>query len=525
MRGGEAVWRALMAARRANLEQAGDAPPVAGAPGETRRGVLKALGATAAVLALPKRAFALPSGGRVAIIGGGIAGLSALWHLTRAGVDARLYEARGRLGGRMFTARGFDGAMPAEDGGQLVNSNHQDIHALVKEFGLTLVDRKAQPHETIVLANGAPVPEAALAEALRPIAAQIARDARRLDADYGGVAPVLDRLSVAHYLDRHARLIREPWARALLETSCRTEYGAEPDRASALELIFNLPTVNGADVEILGDSDERFVIAGGSGALIDAMASRLGDRIETGRRLERIDSAGVPLRLGFRDGAPVTAEAVILAVPAPLMRDIGYGVRLPALWHSFMREVTLGRNEKLHIGCATRPWTGRLGPGGELWQTDARAGFSLGWDGTIAPAPAGDARGIWTAFLGGDQVAAIEGGEALAGLAGHFVAGAASVLPGLPAAATGPYRRTAWHRDAFTRGAYSCFAPGQLTRYAGLFWVEADDPAERQQAVVGWLSFVGEHLSDAWAGFMNGGAQTGRLAAEALVAARLERAA
>ena len=40
-----------------------------------------------------------------------------------------------------------------------------------------------------------------------------------------------------------------------------------------------------------------------------------------------------------------------------------------------------------------------------------------------------------------------------------------------------------------------------------------------QSPVVGPLVFAGEHLSDAWPGFMNGGAQTGRLAAQAVLGA------
>jgi len=79
-------------------------------------------------------------------------------------------------------------------------------------------------------------------------------------------------------------------------------------------------------------------------------------------------------------------------------------------------------------------------------------------------------------------------------------------------------RRTAWVKDPFSRGAYSTFKPGQLTRFAPHFWLE-EDGKTTQQAVVGPIVFAGEHLSDAFPGYMNGGAQTGRLAAEAILAA------
>lgn len=522
MHGSTTVWRALERARRINLERRGALPPIAGSAGETRRSVLKALAATGIAGSFPHAAFALPPGGRIAIVGAGIAGLSALHHLRKAGIDARVYEGRARIGGRMFTPRGFDGGKPIEDGGQLVNSDHADIHALARELGIGLIDRKTTPHRALVLVDGRAVSADTLADALRPIAARIGEDARKLDADYAGYAPLIDRLSIGQYLDRHAALMPQPWVRSLLEMTGRTEYGAEPDEASALELIFNLPVVDGRAVEILGDSDERYVIAGGSGALIAALAALYRDRIETGRRLARIDPRGAGVLLTFADGATVDADMVIVAIPAPLTRTIGFGVPLPGAWRRFIAEMRLGRNEKLHVGTTARPWAEPMGLAGELWQTDAEPGFALGWDGGIGPteSPAS----IWTWYLGGRQPALLDTADRTEA-ARRFALSAEAAIPGLAGAATGPIRRTAWWRDPMALGAYSMFPPGQLTRNAPLFWIESDDPAERQAAVAGRVLFAGEHLSDAHAGFMNGGAQTGRLAAEWISVAMARRAA
>ncbi|TKD53240.1 flavin monoamine oxidase family protein [Sphingomonas baiyangensis] len=513
MRGSELLWRALGLARRANLAAAGEAAPVRGSAAPARRAVLKALGGAALVGAAPLPVRAIAADTRVAIIGGGIAGLAALMHLRDAGIDARLYEARNRLGGRIATRRLADGAV-FEDGAQLVNSDHADLQALARRFGIALVDRKDSPHRSLVLANGRAVDEGALAEALRPIAAQIASDADRLDRDYAAVAAELDRLSVAAYLDRHAALLPEPWVRDLLAMSCRTEYGAEPHDATALELVFNLPTVGSERVEVLGGSDERYVIEGGSSRLIEAMAAGLGAAVHFGRRATRIERAGAGYRVAFLDGSEVMADRVIVAVPAPILRQLDLAVPLPALWRSYIAAAELGRNEKLHAVATQPAWADTIGRGGELWQTDAAAGYALGWDGSVA----GTGSTAWTWFLGGDQAHA-GSGEAAAFTGRAFAATADAALPGLAAAQTGPWRRTAWHRDALTLGAYSNFRPGQLTRFARLFWLESDDPAERQMAAAGGLVFAGEHLSDAWPGYMNGGAQTGRLAAETVLAA------
>jgi monoamine oxidase len=155
-----------------------------------------------------------------------------------------------------------------------------------------------------------------------------------------------------------------------------------------------------------------------------------------------------------------------------------------------------------------------MGSGGELWQTSAD-GYALGWDGSVHLA--GRAlEPVWTWYLGGGQVDELS--QTPAEQAHRFAIATDPAIPGISTAtADGPYRRTGWHRDPFTLGAYSCWAPGQLTRFGHLLSIESDNPAEHRVARAGNIIFAGEHVSDAYPGFMNGGAQTGRMAAEALV--------
>ena len=80
--------------------------------------------------------------------------------------------------------------------------------------------------------------------------------------------------------------------------------------------------------------------------------------------------------------------------------------------------------------------------------------------------------------------------------------------------------RTGWGGDPFTQGAYVSFKPGQITKFGGLLWVEQDGGTASQIARSGPIVLAGEHLSDAWPGYMNGAAQTGRLAAQAIIAER-----
>jgi monoamine oxidase len=506
MRGGGTFWQALRTARRDNLATAGEGAPVPASPAATRRTLLKGFAACGVAAAAPVAAPAYAGRGRVAIVGGGIAGLTALHHLREAGVDARLYEASERLGGRIHTLHADDGTA-FEMGAQLVNSEHRDMHGLLRRFGIGLVDRKAGPHRTLVLADGRAVDEAALADALRPIAAQIGRDADRIDGDRRALFD-FDAMSIAAYLDRHAALLPQRWVRCLLEATGRTEYGAEPHATSALSLIFNLPTVQGARADVLGGSDERYAIAGGSGALIAAMASRYDAAIEHGRLLRAVERRAGGVRLRFAGGSDVYAETVIVAVPAPVTRRIAFDTSLPQGWRDFIGAMELGRNEKILAATTDPRWRRRIGAGGEVWQT--AGGCASGWDGTVQGGGA-NPTAVWTWYLGGDEVDEAGSAQALArrftGETGmHGTAGRHAA------------HRTAWHRDPLIRGAYGSYPPGHLTRFGGLLWAEgADGRATRSAPALGRIIFAGEHLSDAFPGYMNGGAQTGRLAAQAVL--------
>ena len=343
---------------------------------------------------------------RVAVIGGGLAGLTALDALSAAGVDAHLYEARGRLGGRVFTANNApEPGLNIEDGGNLINSDHADMLDLAKRFGIALIDRQPMRAQSRYVVDGRQLSEASLVRDLRPIARQIGKDAAALDADYEAVAPRLDAMSVTAYLNRHARLMK-PHIRALLEATIRTEFGTEPGQASAIELLFNLPVVDGRQAELISLSDERFILTGGSSSVVKALSAPLLQRISLGHALVGIALNAGRLELRFANGKIDQVDRVIVTVPAPLMRTIDYGGLLPDGWAAMVSEVDCGRNEKINAGYPARLWEKQTGPAGSAWAVDTTGPgiFSEFWD--ASSGQPGDA-GVLTWFFGGDQVDAL----------------------------------------------------------------------------------------------------------------------
>src|SRR5437762_2648650 len=109
------------------------------------RRALAGAAAGAVALGLPRRARAAGGTPKVAIVGGGIAGLACALELADHHIDATVYEASGRLGGRMFSNNGgyWDGNQVSEWCGELIDTGHTTVRRLARRFGLPLDDLHA----------------------------------------------------------------------------------------------------------------------------------------------------------------------------------------------------------------------------------------------------------------------------------------------------------------------------------------------------------------------------------------------
>src|SRR5262245_10598567 len=73
---------------------------------------------------------------RVAVVGGGLAGLCAGWFLTACGVPVVVFEASNRVGGRVHTDDTFIPGRVVEAGAELIGDNHPMWIALAEIFQL-----------------------------------------------------------------------------------------------------------------------------------------------------------------------------------------------------------------------------------------------------------------------------------------------------------------------------------------------------------------------------------------------------
>jgi squalene-associated FAD-dependent desaturase len=262
------------------------------------------------------------SGADVAIVGGGLAGITTALALQETGIRTTIYEARPRLGGatHSFTR----GGLTVDNGQHIFLKCCSAYRGLLQRLGATdrvrVQDRFDVPVLTPDGGGGrlrrakAPGPLHLLpalagyrllppADRLRAVRASLALD--RLDPD----DPALDRFGMGGWLAAHGQ---RPRAReALWELFVTAALNIRLDEAALG------PAAMVCQTALLGRSDAADIgvpaipLGDLHGTVAAAEIKRGGGRIELGAKVQAID-AGPKLVV---NGAPVTADAVVVAVP------------------------------------------------------------------------------------------------------------------------------------------------------------------------------------------------------------------
>lgn len=442
---------------------------------------------------------------RVAIVGGGLAGLTAALRLRDEGMSPVVYEASDRFGGRAWSV---EGVLPEgrrfEAGGEFVDASHGRLLGLADRFGLALDDLEELDLEGMrYLFDGAEVQIGELAAAAAPHLPAFLADGAALEQDYDSAAVALDAQTCVEYWDA---LGITGVFRAVLEVAILTEFGRTPSEVSALHFVEDLPLV--PDGSSAGDGTERYRFRDGTQALVTALTDALGGEgggaLVTGARLEQVQRDGNGYVLGFASGATVHADVVLLGLPLPALRQVDLSdIELPPALQAYIAEAGFGAHAKVVVGFDGTPWRD-AGYDGEAVSDRA---FQTSWDSN----PLLGGPGSLTFLLGGDDASTVQAGQAEA-LAAGFTADMEPLFPGLAAGRNGAAAAINWELEPGFGGSYACLDRGQYTAVMDhLYFGGGED--ERQVCFVDGLGFIGEAFSgDHW-GYMEGAVETGRWAA------------
>lgn len=267
--------------------------------------------------------------GSVAVIGGGISGLTAAYRLTNLGYRVVVYEAKPHPGGRAFTDE-LDGYR-IDTGAQLVGSMYERFLSLVGEIGLNdrlrrvpgrdALWRDGKAHEVVLgsvtsmIASGG-LPFSTKMRMGAHYAPFLVRNAAVLDLHHPerAASAGFDVESIAAWGERE---IDRNFVRFLVYPQLAAYYGSLPAETSAG--FYHILAHQGMDVKL-------FAMTRGIGEVAERLAELIrkgGGRIDCGTACTRIGLAGAGSEVSVEARGRVERFAgAVAAVPAPILAKL-----------------------------------------------------------------------------------------------------------------------------------------------------------------------------------------------------------
>ena len=477
--------------------------------GEVDRRGLLAGGAAAGGAALLGRAPAAARAGRpgpvydVAVVGAGLAGLTAARRLHEAGRSVVVLEARDRVGGRNLDHRLGAGKV-VELGGQWTGPGQREVMALARELGVATFPTYGRGDSVYYRGGGLqryrgdipPTPAATLRDLATVIEALNAM-ARSVPATAPWSAPqaqTWDRQTIGQWMAEH---MQTQEGRGLSALAVRAVYGEEPSEISLLDLLASISGVGGDYNTLIGSAQSiRFV--GGPQQLSRHLARRLGQRVQLSRIVRAVQQRKrVTISHSHGD---IVARRAILTLPKPLLGRLTYDPPLAPAHDQILQRQPMGSVVKVNVIYRTPFWRARGLDGQALSDTGP---IRLTYDNS----PPDGRPGVLVGFMEGDDSRRFYGASlsarrraVLKSLARYF---------GPDALHPVHYVDLAWATEPFTRGAYGSFnPPGVLTSLR-----------DAATTATGLLHFAGADMSPQWPGYMDGAIRSGERAAREALAA------
>ena len=434
----------------------------------------------------------------VAIIGAGLAGLTAARELVAGGVDSVLVlEARDRVGGRTLN-QPIPGGGIVEGGGEFVGPTQTAVVELAHELGLETFPTYNEG-ETVYYLGG--VRSTGVGMGLGS-ALGAGTPGGRLD-EMAGEIPAGQPWNAANAAEWDAITV-EDWLREtgvtdrmLIDLATAATLGATPAQISLFWFLFYISSAGGLRDLLAtrgGAQDSRIV--GGSQLISTRMAAGLGARVRLSSPVRRIsgwdgDSATIEC-----DGATIDAERLVIAMMPADVKRVEFDPPLP--------ESRSSLNERW--GFSEIGFKAQAVYKTAFWRDDGLSGQVLSTEDpqiTFDNSPPGGTPGVILAFVDPRTAPDTEDGRR------DWLAERLACYFGEKAREPIAYVECDWAEDGWTAGCVSPCGPGVLTSLGTALTVPC-----------GRIHWAGTETSAVWNGYMDGAVRSGRRAAAEVIAVR-----
>jgi monoamine oxidase len=255
----------------------------------------------------------------VVVIGAGLSGLTAAWELRKARHEVTVLEARDRVGGRTWSQR-LDNGQITERGGEYIFPTEFAIRRISAEVGVPIMTHNVRYFRRTLNGNVIPFEE------LGSTSKRVRDTLVRMIAD-GHQNVSLESV--------FAEALGPDYRQDAVYRRTTTSVAADPARVSAEAVLLHESATAGKYIEDGGR------LVDGNQSLSLEIARRLPDRVRLEHPISGIDQSASGVEVTLTDGTRLEADAAVVSVPLPILRELSVGFALPedqqrALDHRFM---------------------------------------------------------------------------------------------------------------------------------------------------------------------------------------------